>query len=69
MAYIRKFRTGSGKTGVQVCYKQGTKVVKTFHVGSAESEKGIMELLKRAQEIIDKDKRALFDLKEFDKDS
>ena len=38
MAFIRKFRTGSGATGVQVCYKEQGKVVKTIHVGSASSE-------------------------------
>lgn len=67
MAFIRKFKTGSGKTGVQVCYKDQGKVVKTIHIGSAESEAGIMRLVKKAQGIIDKDKRSLFDLSEFDK--
>ncbi|MBQ6130611.1 hypothetical protein IJI72_02930 [Candidatus Saccharibacteria bacterium] len=67
MAYIRKFKTGSGKTGVQVCYKRGGEVVKTVHVGSAESEQGIERLMKRAQEVIDEGKRSLFDLSEFDK--
>lgn len=65
MAYIRKFKTGSGKTGVQVCYKEQGRVVKTVHVGSAESEKGIMKLLKKAQGIIDSEKRSLFDLNDF----
>ncbi len=67
MAYIRKFTTGSGKTGVQVCYKREGKVVKTVHVGSAETDEKLERLLKKAQEIIDKDKKPLFDLKEFDK--
>ena len=67
MAYIRKFKTGSGKTGVQVCYKRGGKVVKTVHVGSAETEEGLRRLLVKAQKVIDDDKRPLFDLGEFDK--
>lgn len=67
MAYIRKFKTGSGKTGVQVCYKEKGEVVRTVHVGSAETEQGIMKLMKKAQGIIDEGKRALFDLSEFDK--
>ena len=67
MAFIRKFETGSWKTGVQVCYKEGGKVVKTIHVGSAETEKGIEKLIKKAQGIIDKDKNPLFDLSDFDK--
>ena len=67
MAFIRKFKTGSGKTGVQVCYKRNGKVVKTIHVGSAESEHGLEKLIKKAQGIIDKDERPLFDLSEYDK--
>ncbi|MBQ6593825.1 hypothetical protein IJI00_02060 [Candidatus Saccharibacteria bacterium] len=65
MAYIRKFKTTSGATGVQVCYKEGTKVVKTVHVGSASSEKALARLLKKAQRIIDKDKNPLFNLDRF----
>ena len=67
MAFIRKFKTGSGKTGVQVCYKEQGRGVKTIHVGSAESDAAIEKLIKKAQGIIDKDKRSLFDLSEFDK--
>ena len=67
MAYIRKFKTTSGATGVQVCYKEGNRVVKTVHVGSASSEKRITELLKRAQNIIDQGKTPLFDLDKFTK--
>ena len=67
MAYIRKFKTGSGATGVQVCWKQGGEVVKTVHVGSANSELGLEKLLKKAQKIIDDGKRPLFNLRDFDK--
>ena len=67
MAFIRKFKTASGKTGVQVCYKEQGRVVKTIHVGSAETEAGLTKLIKKAQGIIDEDKRSLFDLSEFDK--
>ena len=65
MAYIRKFKTTSGATGVQVCYKEGNKVVRTVHVGSAASEKGINKLLREAQEIIDAGKQPMFDLDKF----
>ena len=65
MAYIRKFKTTSGATGVQVCYKEGDKVVKTVHVGSASSEKGLLKLEKEAQKIIDAGKQPLFDLDKF----
>jgi hypothetical protein len=67
MAYIRKFKTTSGATGVQVCYKEGNKVVRTVHVGSASSEKGLLRLLQKAQGIIDQGKTPLFNLDKFTK--
>ncbi len=67
MAYVRKFKTSSGATGVQVCYKEGEKVVKTVHVGSASSEAGVEKLVKKARGIIDADKNPLFNLDRFDK--
>ena len=60
VAYIRKFKTASGATGVQVCYKEHCKVVKLVHVGSSNSELGLMKLLRKAQDIIDAGKRRLF---------
>jgi len=65
VAYIRKFKTGSGATGVQVCYKEHSKVVKTVHVGSANSPEGLKKLLMKAQEIIDEGKNSLFNLSNF----
>ena len=50
---------------MQVCYKEGNKVVKTVHVGSATSEKGLEKLMKKAQEIMDAGKQPLFDLDKF----
>jgi len=67
MAYIRKFKTTSGATGVQVCYKQGNKVVKTVHVGSASSDTALEKLMRKAQGIIDGDKKPLFNLDKFNK--
>lgn len=67
MAYIRKFKTGSGATGVQVCYKEGTKVVKTVHVGSAASEVALEKLMKKARKIIDGDAPTLFDVQKYEK--
>ena len=66
MAFIRRFKTGSGATGVQVCYKDQGKVVKTVHIGSARTEKGITKLLRQAQEVIDADKSPLFNLSKYD---
>lgn len=68
MAYIRKFKTTSGATGVQVCYKEGNRVVKTIHVGSASSEVGLSKLVRKAQGIIDSEKgEPLFNLDRFNK--
>lgn len=67
MAYIRKFKTASGSTGVQVCYKSGEKVIKTIHVGSSKTEKGLAKLLREAQGIIDGEKTPLFNLDKFNK--
>ncbi len=67
MAYIRKFKTTSGATGVQVCYKQGSKVVRTIHVGSASSQAKLSKLLREAQGIIDGDKKPLFNLDKYNK--
>ena len=62
MAFIRKFETGSGATGVQVCYKEKGRVVKTIHIGSASSPKSLEKLLRKAQDVIDQGKNPLFDL-------
>lgn len=67
MAFIRKFKTASGATGVQVCYKENGRVVKTVHVGSANSEAGLNKLIVKAQGIIDGDKNPLFNLDRFKK--
>lgn len=66
MAFIRQFKTASGATGVQVCYKERGKVVRTVHVGSANSEVALKKMLREAQKIIDAEKNPLFDLGKFD---
>lgn len=68
MAFIRKFETASGATGVQVCWKKNGEVVKTVHIGSANSDVALEKLLKKAQKIIDEGKRSLFDLDDFNRD-
>ena len=67
MAFIRKFKTTSGATGVQVCYKEGNKVVRTEHIGSASTEKQLEKLLRRAREVMDKGKNPLFKLDKFNR--
>lgn len=67
MAYIRKYKTASGATAVQVCYKDGRKVVNIVHVGSASSPEALLKLTKKAQGIIDQDKKSLFNLEKYNK--
>lgn len=67
MAYIRKFKTGSGKTGVEVLWKVHGEIVKHQYVGSAGNQKNLEGLLREAQGIIDAEKRPLFDLSKFNK--
>ena len=62
MAYIRKFKTTSGATGVQVCYKEQGRVVKTVHVGSATSERGLKRLLRKARGVMEEGMNPLFNL-------
>ena len=50
-----------------MCWKQGGEVVKTVHIGSANSDVGLEKLLKKARKVMDEGKRPLFDLREFDK--
>ena len=68
MAFIRRFKTTSGATGVQVCYKEQGRVVKTIHVGSASSSIALEKLLKKAQGIIDNGKTPMFDLNKYNRE-
>jgi hypothetical protein len=67
MAFIRKFKTGSGATGVQVCWKEKGRVVRTIHVGSANSDRALLKLLQEARGIIDADKEPMFNLDKYNK--
>ena len=67
MAYVRKFVTGSGKTGVEVLWKSHGEIVKHQYVGSAGNQKQLDLLLRKAQSIIDNGNRSLFDLDDFNR--
>lgn len=67
MSFIRKFKTASGATGVQVCRKEHGEVVETIHIGSATDEKSLEKLVKKAREVIHKNEVSLFDLSDFEK--
>ena len=67
MAFIRKFKTASGATGVQVCWKEGGEVVRIVHVGSATSEKQLKKILREAERIkLGEGQGSLFNLDRFD---
>ncbi len=69
MAFVRKFITASGATGVQVCWKEHSEVVRVEHIGSATTEDELRVLMKKARKVMDAGKRPLFDLSKFDDDS
>ena len=52
---------------MQVCYKEGNRVVKTVHVGSASSASALERLIREARGIIDGDKKPLFNLDKYNK--
>lgn len=61
MAFIRRVRTGSGATAVQVVQKRHGRLEVLKHVGSAHSEVELAVLLEKAEEIVQGGQQA-FDL-------
>ena len=49
MAFIRKIKTASGATAVQIAYKFYGKIIKIDHIGSAHTEKDLQALLEVAK--------------------
>ena len=45
MAFIRKVKTASGATAVQIAFKEKGKVVRIIHIGSAHTDKDLRVLL------------------------
>jgi hypothetical protein len=60
MAYIRKVKTSSGATAVQIAYKNHGRVVKISHIGSAQTEDELQILLRIACEQLRANQLALF---------
>lgn len=50
MAFIRKVKTASGATAVQIAHKVGGKLTKLEHLGSAHDSKGLETLISLAKE-------------------
>lgn len=49
MAFIRQVKTKSGATAVQIITKEGGKIVKVNHLGSAHNETELLALVQLAQ--------------------
>ncbi len=60
MAFIRKVKTTSGATAVQIAYKQKGKIVKIIHIGSAHTEEELQILLDLANTQLQKNQMTLF---------
>ena len=60
MSYVRQYRRG-GSTYVQVVFKDGRRISKIIHIGTAHDQVELDVLLKRAEEIrTDKNQQSLF---------
>jgi len=60
MAFIRKVKTASGATAVQIAYKQKGHIVKIVHIGSAHNDEELNLLLKLARQPLQVDQPELF---------
>jgi transposase len=60
MAFIRKVKTGSGATAVQIVRKENGKIVKIDHIGSAHNKDELQLLLNLAKRKMHKGQISLF---------
>jgi hypothetical protein len=60
MAFIRRVKTTSGATAVQIAYKQKGKIVRIIHIGSAHTEEELKILLALAHKRLQTNQLALF---------
>ena len=60
MAFIRKVKTSSGATAVQIAHKQYGRIVKLEHIGSAHSKDDLETLLSIANERLLAGQQSLF---------
>lgn len=67
MAFVRKVKTGSGATAVQVVKKERGELIVLEHLGSAKTPEKIEKLVRQGREIIlGEDQKSLFNLKKLD---
>ena len=50
MAFIRKVKTASGATAVQIAYKKKGRIIRIDHIGSAHTEAELETLLALAKQ-------------------
>jgi hypothetical protein len=60
MAFIRKVKTASGATAVQIAYKKSGRIIKIDHIGSAHIESDLKTLLALARQRLIGDQLNLF---------
>jgi len=60
MAFIRKIRTASGATAVQIAYKEHGRIIQIDHIGSAHSKAELEILLALARNRLREDQLSLF---------
>jgi len=69
MVFIRKVKTGSGATAIQVADKRYGRIIKIKHIGSAHTKEELDILLKVAKKHILKGQMSLFSDNDNYKDS
>ena len=60
MAFIRKVKTSSGATAVQIAYKQKGQIVKLIHLGSAHNKEELKILVELARNRLNENQLPLF---------
>ncbi len=60
MAFIRKVKTSSGATAVQIAYKQKGRIIKIIHIGSAHTGEELEMLLALAHKRMQANQLELF---------
>lgn len=67
MAFVRKVKTGSGATAVQVVKKERGELIVLKHLGSAKTPEKVDLLVRKGREfILGEEQKSLFNLKKLD---
>jgi len=60
MAFIRKVKTASGATAVQIAHKEHGRIIRIEHIGSAHTKEELESLLLLARQHLSGDQLSLF---------